>query len=271
MRISFKILSFSIATLCLAACPIDSGGGGSSGPSGTQPRIVSVPPTSATAGALYRYQPTVTGNPTPTVDVGGFPGWLVWDGTALSGTPSAGDVGTTPQIAVSASNGIGEDAQQTLSIAVVPNGGGGGGGAPQITSTANTSATVGVLYEYNISTTGSPAPVLSQMNAPAWLSLNGATLSGTPAAGDVGSTPQITLTATNGVSPDASQSFSITVAPAPSSPVLTFGGSAMPTEGDAGGMLASVEVVLNPRTQTPVPTVSVDYATSDGTAIETDD
>ena len=58
-----------------------------------------------------------------------------------------------------------------------------------------------------------------------------ATLAGTPAAGTAGSYP-ITITATNGVSPDATQSFTLTVAPGPAA--ITSAASTTFTEGSAG-------------------------------------
>jgi len=270
MRIAIIFASLFLILAC------DSGGGKSNNNSGTttnppQPRILSVPPTAATVGLIYVYQPTVTGTPTPSVDVTGFPAWLTWDGAALRGTPSTTDVGTSPVITVTASNGVHDDAHQTFSIGVVPNGSGGSNDVPpQITSTPSTTATVGFLYQYNIITTGTPTPTLSAMNLPAWLSLNGATLSGTPSAGDVGATQQFTLTATNGVSPDATQSFAITVNAAPSGPVLTVNAAASMSEGSSGAVQASFTVTHAPGNP-PIPTVSVDYTTVDGTALASAD
>ena len=90
--------------------------------------------------------------------------------------------------------------------------------APAITSTAPATAAVGVLYTYTVTATGSPAPTFAQTGTlPAWLSWDGTdTLSGTPAAGDVGTVGPLTITATNGVAPDDTEVFSIVVSlPAP--------------------------------------------------------
>ena len=67
-----------------------------------------------------------------------------------------------------------------------------------------------------MTTSGYPAVSLGETGAlPAGISFvaaNGsATLSGTPAAGTAGTYP-ITLTASNGTSPDATQTFTLTVA-----------------------------------------------------------
>lgn len=87
------------------------------------------------------------------------------------------------------------------------------GTAPAITSTAITTATVGTLYTYTFTMTGTPTPTLSLTTGtlPAWLSLTGNTLSGTPPTGSAGTYGPFTFTASNGVLPNATQTFSIVV------------------------------------------------------------
>ena len=85
--------------------------------------------------------------------------------------------------------------------------------APAITSTSSTTFTVGSAGTFTVTATGSPAPTLSQTGTlPAGASFNAATgvLSGTPATGTGGIYP-ITLTAQNGVAPNATQNFTLTV------------------------------------------------------------
>ncbi len=88
--------------------------------------------------------------------------------------------------------------------------------APIITSTPGAGATVGNLYSYTVTATGSPTPTFSANVVPAWLSFDAGSgeLSGTPAAGDIGA-HNVEVTATNGVSPDATQSFIVNVDMAP--------------------------------------------------------
>ena len=83
--------------------------------------------------------------------------------------------------------------------------------APVITSTATTTAMENVLYAYTITVTGDPTPTVSVSGEPSWLLLAGNVLSGTPGASDVGTTPVITVTAYNGVGPDATEQFQIVV------------------------------------------------------------
>ena len=60
-----------------------------------------------------------------------------------------------------------------------------------------------------------------------------ATLAGTPASGTWGSYP-LTITASNGVSPDATQTFTLTVDAAAAAPVITSADAATFAAGHAG-------------------------------------
>ena len=86
-----------------------------------------------------------------------------------------------------------------------------------------------------MTTTGFPTPALSETGAlPTGVTFvdNGdgtATLAGTPAAGTGGTYP-LTITAANGVLPDATQSFTLTVAAA-EAPAITSADSTTFTTG----------------------------------------
>src|SRR5204863_3080524 len=88
--------------------------------------------------------------------------------------------------------------------------------APAITSAANATFTVGSSATFTVTATGTPTPSLTKGGAlPSGVTFvnngNGtATLSGAPAAG-TGGTYALTVTASNAVSPDATQSFVLTV------------------------------------------------------------
>lgn len=208
---------------------------------GIAPAITSSAPTTATVGTVYTYTIAATGTPAPTLSVSGNPSWLSLSGNTLSGTPAM--AGTVGPITLTASNGENPNAIQTFNIAVNP-----APVAPAITSTAPTTATVGTVYTHTIAATGNPVPALSVSGNPAWLILSGNTLSGTPTA--AGATGAITVTAHNGVSPNASQTFSITVNPAPVAPAIT---STAPTTATVG----TVYTYTIAATGTPVPTLSV--------------
>ena len=134
------------------------------------------------------------------------------DGTAtLAGTPAANTGGTYP-FTIKATNGVSPDATQPSTLTVNQ--------APRITSPAGTTFTVGQARTFTVTTSGVPTPGLSENGPlPSGVTFkdNGdgtATLAGTPAAGSSGPYP-FTITATNGVSPAATQSFTLTVNQAP--------------------------------------------------------
>ena len=89
--------------------------------------------------------------------------------------------------------------------------------APAMTSADSTTFTTGTAGTFTVTTTGVPTSALSETGTlPSGVTFvdNGdgtATLAGTPAAGTDGTYP-LTITADNGVVPDATQSFTLTVA-----------------------------------------------------------
>jgi len=98
-------------------------------------------------------------------------------------------------------------------------GGGGNGGngtsAPSFTSQSQATFTVGSQGNFTITATGNPTPTIQLTgNLPSGVSFVGgnglATLSGMPANGTAGQYG-LTLTASNGVAPNAMQNFSLTV------------------------------------------------------------
>ncbi|MBA3563491.1 MAG: VCBS repeat-containing protein [Gammaproteobacteria bacterium] len=106
--------------------------------------------------------------------------------------------------------------------------------APEFTSTPVTTATVDVVYTYDITAedpdaedVGEALTITDDGNLPAWLALtdNGdgtATLTGTPTAADIGDV-DVTLTVTNTVdSTTSDQMFTITVSDAPVGAAPTF-------------------------------------------------
>lgn len=125
--------------------------------------------------------------------------------------------------------------------------------APTITSAAVATFQVGKAGSFTVTATGLPTPSLSLEGVlPNGVGFTGngdgtASLSGTPAAGTAGSYP-ITLEASNGVSPNATQSFTLIVAApdAPDVPTEPPGGpsdsSGDPTESPPGAIGLSLKV-----------------------------
>jgi hypothetical protein len=125
---------------------------------------------------------------------------------ALSGTPAAGTNGTYP-ITLTAQNGVGLTATESIILTVSQS------QAAAITSTNNTTFVVGTAGSFPVTVTGTPAPILSESGTlPTGVTFTPATgaLAGTPALGISGTYP-ITIIAQNGVTPAATQSFTLTV------------------------------------------------------------
>ena len=177
-----------------------------------------------TVGELGAFTVTTTGLPTCTLSAMRLPGislpsWLTLtdngDGTAtLSGTPPASPTGGTDTFPITAANGVGSDTQD-FSLSVLQ--------ACTIASSAGATFTAGHAGTFTVTTTGVPTCALSETaTLPPGLTLtdngNGtATLAGTPAAG-TGGTYAFRITATNGVSPAAIQSFTLIVVGLPAAP-----------------------------------------------------
>ena len=158
------------------------------------------------------------------------------DGTAiLAGTPASGS-GAQYDLALMASNGVAPDAVQEFELTVLE--------APSITSADTTDFTVGQAGSFDVTATGYAGPdagsatgVTFAENGPlpdgVDFTDNGegtAVLEGTPAGGTGGTYP-FTIKASNGVSPAATQSFSLVVL-AP--PTITSAAATNFTVGQAG-------------------------------------
>jgi len=199
---------------------------------------------------------TTTGSPTPAItEVGTLPAGLTFTdggkGTALiQGTPTA--LGTTT-LTVTAHNGIGSDATQTVTIVV--------GQAPAFTSASSTTAQLSTPFSYTVTTSGYPAPNFGWSNTPPGLSFtdngNGtATISGTPTTAGTYTMP---LAAVNAYG-TAQQALTITVTqpPAITSPAtatfstlntgtftVTTTGSPAPAITESGALPAGVTLTDN--------------------------
>ena len=192
-------------------------------------------PTSSTYAA--------TGFPAPTFALSGCPtlpaAITLSSAGVLSGTAPVGSGGTY-SCTVTASNGIGSPTTLPITININL--------APSFTSAATTTFVVGTNGSFNVTANGSPAPTFSTASAlPSGVSLTtGGLLSGIPGAGTGGTYP-LTLTATNGVAPNATQSFSLQVNQAP-----TIGAIGTPTFtiGTAGSVTFTT-------TGVPVPTTAL--------------
>src|SRR6266581_215174 len=187
------------------------------------PAITSANNTTFKVGTAGTFTVTASGFPASTFsETGALPSGVTFNGNTgvLSGTPAANTSGTYP-ITFTASNGIGSDATQNFTLTVNQ--------APTITSANNATFIVGAVGSFTVRATGLPTTMtFSETGAlPNGVTLNSSTgvLSGSPTAGTAG-TYSITLIANNGVTPNGTQSFTLTVAQVPvitSANIATFG------------------------------------------------
>ncbi len=173
------------------------------------PQFRSEPGLSTVAGEPYEYLVQLAGTPAPQLTSPDLPHWLNMDGLRLYGTATRKDTGFCV-FTLLASNGVSPTARQTVKLAV--------NAAPVFKNSPTATALAGSKYSFDVVVEAQPAATLTLANAPAWLSLTGGTLSGTPALADAGVSPKITLTASNSIQPDASLEFTMEVN---ASPVFT--------------------------------------------------
>jgi kumamolisin len=176
------------------------------------------PPTNVLVNAAYDFAFTTTGYPAPTFTVSGGslpPGLALSSAGVLSGTPT--QTGTFSAV-ITASNGIVPSQSVTVTINVL-----GASTAPILSGGAPPdNATLTIPYSYQFPVKGYPAPTftLASGNLPPGITLSSAgLLAGTPTQAGTFSG---TISAGNGVNPNATQAFSITVSSA-AAPAISNG------------------------------------------------
>ncbi len=160
-------------------------------------------------------------------------------GHAALSVPAAG----TYLVKVTAGNLLGGTASTSTSFTVVVQ------TPPTITSGNTTTFTVGQPGAFTVTASGSPTPTYNISGQPSWLTINSVTgiLGGTPPASAAGASFVFTVKATNGVTPDATQSFTLNVV---SPPAFTSANSATFASGVPGSFTVTAS-------GSPLPTLSV--------------
>src|SRR5690606_14523663 len=221
----------------------------------SSPFFTSAPVTEGVVDTPYSYD-VVAEDPnegdTLTLTAVTVPAWLAFtdngDGTGtLAGTPTADDVGAH-DVVLEASDAAGNTSRQAFTIEVsapepedLP---------PEFTSAPTTDAEVGTAYPYAVAVSDrdGDAVTITAFSIPAWLTLtdNGdgtATLSGTPAAGDVGE-HDIVLEVADEAGSAAEQTFTITVEEAASPPANPNPPPPPPPSSGGGGGSAGLYELL---------------------------
>jgi PKD repeat protein len=130
-----------------------------------------------------------------------LPQGLSLSGAVISGTPTSAAVGTS-DVTLTATNSIGSNSK-TITIIIAPQ-------PPTISSALSASGTENTAFSYQITATGGLPITFAAAPLPAWLTLTGDTLSGTPGTANVG-TFTVALTATN-LSGSDTQNLTISIA-----------------------------------------------------------
>ena len=191
-----------------------------------EPTVTSSAPTAAVVDSLYQYQLTATGSEPITFSFTNTtymePSGMSMNGSGLiSWTPSLAQTGMHT-VEVQAENAYGV-ATQIFTVDV--------SSEPDITSTPPPTATVGILYQYDVNADGVPAPTYSLVVTPTGMSIdpNTGIISWTPTNGQGGSNA-VQVRATN-VGGFDDQSFNIDVwegpqvTSLPNDPTITAGQS----------------------------------------------
>jgi hypothetical protein len=196
------------------------GGGGSfdAPPTNPPPVISGNPPSSMTIGIHYSFLPVVSNSDATkvlTFSIVNKPSWAAFNTAtgALTGTPGAGDVGTTTGIVISVSDGTSSTSLPAFDLTVnaFPI-----NHQPVISGIPATSISSGAAYSFTPTAYDPDAGDIltySIINKPAWATFNAGTgaLTGTPGAADVGTTTGIVISAGDGALSASLPAFNLTV------------------------------------------------------------
>lgn len=195
-------------------------------PNPAAPILTSAPVAGGRVGTPFSY--TLTSSPAATSYAANssLPNGLTLNTATgeITGTPT---VAGTTRIHFTGTNASGTSLGLELAFNIAPS-----LNVPLITSNGSANAQVGQSFTYAITATGSPTSY-AVGSLPGGLSLNTTTgvISGVPTTATGATAFQTQLTATNGDGTSVPKPFSLTVAPAPATPVIT---SAATASGQAG-------------------------------------
>ena len=202
------------------------------------PNITSAASTTFAINTFGSFTAAATGYPAPTFTMeGDLPdGVALSEAGVLAGTPTENGIFT---FTIAADNGVSPDGTQSFTLTVTE--------PPTITTANKTTFVVGTEESFTFAADGHPVSTFSATGGlPDGVTLSASgILSGTPAPGTNGVYP-LTVTASNGIVPDATQSFTLTIHEAPS---ITSSASTTFTVGTTGTFTVTA-------TGNPTPTFS---------------
>ena len=209
------------------------------------PTITGTPVTGVQAGTAYSFTPTAADPDKDTLSfsIANKPSWATFSIATgqLSGTPTAAQVSTYSNIVISVSDGKATAALASFNLTVTststPN------RAPTISGMPATSVTTGSTYSFTPSASDADGNALkfSVTNLPSWAAFSVTTgkLSGTPAAGDAGTTSSIVISVSDGTATASLAAFKITVNAATATGSATLGWTP-PTTNSDGSLLTDL-------------------------------
>lgn len=168
------------------------------------PTITGTPGATATVGRSYSFRPVGSDADGDTLvyAIQNKPSWATFSTTTgrLSGTPTSGAVGTSARITITVSDSEAPPVALpsfTIQVSAQAN------RAPTIGGTPGLSVAVGSAYSFQPTASDADGNTLSfsVTNLPSWASFNTSTgrISGTPAAGNIGTLAAITISVSDGV------------------------------------------------------------------------
>lgn len=198
------------------------------------------PPTTDVVGQAYSFTPTASAphKYTLTFSISGKPAWASFDTATgqLAGTPASTDVGISPSIVISVSDGAQTASLAPFAITVSgpPN------TAPTISGTPPTTDTTGTPYTFTpqAGDTDGDTVSFSIQNKPAWASFSIAngTLSGTPGTADAGTYSNIVISVSDGYTSASLAAFAIDVSQPVTSGTATLTWTAPTTNTDGSAL-----------------------------------
>ncbi|MCW1885485.1 FG-GAP-like repeat-containing protein [Luteolibacter flavescens] len=171
------------------------------------PQFTSAPSVSLRVHSPLTHSITASGTPAPVITMtGNLPQGVNFNPQgALIGNPASGTAGTYP-LTFTARNEFGQTATQSFELVVTA-----GAVPPAITSTNAATFQVGMNSQFNITTTGDPAPVVQVSGTlPTGITAGYSDLHGTAALGSEGTYP-LTITARNDFGETVTQAFTLYV------------------------------------------------------------
>lgn len=190
------------------------------------PTLSGTPPSTVVVAHAYSFQPSVSAAPGKRIYYGilNKPYWATFDATTgrLYGTPYPAAVGTFSNIRIGATDGVGIAVLGPFSITVKAS----SVSAPKISGTPAGTVVVGQTYSFQPNASDpNGLPMTFAISAkPSWAAFDAKTgrLTGAPAAANVGTYPNITITVSNAYLKAALPTFSIVVqASTPTPPPVT--------------------------------------------------